>query len=319
MADSGDLGKLPPEIRKEIYSYLLVEPTKVGILRQLVNKKAKVARMDHHRNKKHRKQIYDRDTRKWKKAPPCITSLLLVNKLTSQEAAQVLYGFNKFEFLHAAALETFLHNIGPCRQYLRDITIFGKGLFYKGVWAAMDRSLGLLSQTPSLRSIEISHVALCGNFTGVADKNLTVTPEELVRHCKTLLESLKATFENQNLNLSIFDVIRIVLPRCAYDNGSQDSSHRQNHKTDEASVAQQSRIAESQAVQSCALCVLVEDVVDVVTELARQGEEGFRLRWLGDDGGRGEIFGGEHDVRQCLFCDFLMLHDSVSVETGFVL
>lgn len=230
MADSGDLGKLPPEIRKEIYSYLLVEPTKVGILRQLVNKKAKVARMDHHRNKKHRKQVYDRDTRKWKKAPPCITSLLLVNKLTSQEAAQVLYGFNKFEFLHAAALETFLHNIGPSRQYLRDITIFGKGLFYKGVWAAMDRSLELLSQAPSLRSIEISHIALCGNFTGVADKNLTVTPEELVRRFKPLLESLKATFENQNLNLSIFDVIRIVLPRCAYDTGSQDNSHRQNHK-----------------------------------------------------------------------------------------
>lgn len=235
MADSGDLGKLPPEIRKEIYSYLLVEPTKVGILRQLVNKKAKVARMDHHRNKKHRKQIYDRDACKWKKAPPCITSLLLVNKLTSQEAAQVLYGFNKFEFLHSAALETFLINIGPSRQYIRDITINEQGVLYKGGWAAMDRSLELLYQVPSLRSIEISHLAFCGYWSfAINEKQWMVTPESLVRHCKPLLESLKATFESQNLSLSIFDVIKIALPRCAWDNGSQDGTHKKTTDPDMA-------------------------------------------------------------------------------------
>jgi hypothetical protein len=38
---------------------------------------------------------------------------------------------------------------------------------------------------------------------------------------------------------------------------------------------------------------------------------------LSGDGGCGGVLDAGHDVRQCLFCDFLMLHDSVSVETGF--
>lgn len=229
MADSGDLGKLPPEIRKKIYSYLLVEPKTVGILRQLVGKKAKVARMGHHRNKKHRRQIYDRDARKWKKAPPCITSLLLVNKLTSQEAAQVLYGLNKFEFLHAAALDCFLTNIGPSRQYVRDIALMDQGILYKSGWAAMDRSLALLTQAPSLRSLEISHLAFCGYYVGgFREKQWKVTPEELVQHCKPLLESLSAAFQHQNLNLSMFDVIKIALPRCALDTDDEDF-HKERH------------------------------------------------------------------------------------------
>ena len=35
MANAGDLGKLPPEIRKEIYTYLLVEPNIIAIKRFL--------------------------------------------------------------------------------------------------------------------------------------------------------------------------------------------------------------------------------------------------------------------------------------------
>jgi len=217
MADSGDLGKLPPEIRKEIYAYLLVEPIKIGILCQETKQKRQVARFDHHRNKKHRGKFYDRGAREWKSASPSILSLLLVNKLVGQEAAQVLYGLNAFEFLHAAALECFLKHIGPSRQYLRSIELVGQGVLFSAHWSAMDRSLKLLTQTPSLRSLEISHLAFCGQYGTRSAEQWIVTPKALVQHCKPLLESLKTALEDQNLSLRITDVIKVTLPRCGLD------------------------------------------------------------------------------------------------------
>jgi hypothetical protein len=227
MADAGDLGKLPAEIRKEIYSYLLVERKKIGILRQQAKKQGgKVARIDHHRNKNHRGKFYDRDARAWKDAPPCITSLLFVNKSVSAEASQVLYGFNKFEFVHAGALECFLRHVGPARQYIRSIALVGQGVLYKTHWASFDRSVKLLAQATSLRTLEVSHLVLCGERS--AAKQKAVTPQELVQHCKPLLKALQANFEKQNLSMSIFDVIKIFLPRCTYDDGVEDYHKRQH-------------------------------------------------------------------------------------------
>lgn len=53
MADSGDLGKLPPEIRKEIYSYLLVEEKRIVISRYKEHKKHRPVRMGSYRNANH--------------------------------------------------------------------------------------------------------------------------------------------------------------------------------------------------------------------------------------------------------------------------
>lgn len=122
MADSGDLGKLPPEIRKEIYSYLLIEDKRVVISRYKDRSQYRVVRMGSYRNTNRTDSTYDRDTRVWTKAAPGPDALLLVNKLVSQEAAQVLYGLNRFEFEHIAALQSFLDCVGDSRQHIRHIS-----------------------------------------------------------------------------------------------------------------------------------------------------------------------------------------------------
>lgn len=218
MADAGDLGRLSPELRKEIYSYVLVEPEKVRILRLEVKGLGKVARFNHHRNNKHRGKFYDRDARAWLDAPPSFTSLLYVNKSVALEATEVLYGFNEFEFLHAGALLCFLRHIGPSIQYLRSISLVGQGVLYNLHWDALDVSMELLAQVASLRSLEISHLALCGEHDRPsANRRPAVTPKTCVQHCKPLLGSLKAKAQSHNLSLSIVDLIQITLPDCAFD------------------------------------------------------------------------------------------------------
>lgn len=218
MADAGDLGRLPPELRKEIYSYVLVEPEKVGILRLEVKGLGKVARFNHHRNNKHRGKFYDHDAKAWLDAPPSFTSVLYVNKSVALEATEVLYGFNEFEFLHAGALLCFLRHIGPSIQYLRSISLVGQGVLYNLHWDALDISMELLAQVASLRSLEISHLALCGEHDSPsANRRPVVTPKTFVQHCKPLLGSLKAKAESHNWSLSIVDLIQITLPDCAFD------------------------------------------------------------------------------------------------------
>jgi hypothetical protein len=220
MTDAGDLQKLPLEIRKEIYAHLLVEPKKIGMKRYKEGKAGRPVRSDNHRQPEHRGKFYDRHQREWVAAPPCTTSLLFVNKAVSEEAAQVLYGYNEFEFEHAEALRCFLESIGKSQQYVRYIGIIDHGLLYFGSWRAMDRAVKLLQQANGLRSLEVSHFALCADFHG---NNLSrsgarlppVNTRTLAQHCLPFLRSLNAIFEKRDLRTSILDVIKITLPSCA--------------------------------------------------------------------------------------------------------
>jgi hypothetical protein len=214
MADVGDLEKFPLEIRLPIYAHLLVENKKIPVKRIRENKQEKPARMDNHRNTKHPKKLYDSQQKRWVDAPPYTTSLLLVNKAVSAEATQVLYGLNRFVFEHAGALRCFLESTGDSKLYLRHLAIAGRGVLYRGSLIAMKRSIGLLQQTRSLRSLQISHAALCG---GPRRCDLHVEINTLVSVCAPLLKSLKATFDKQNLDVSILDVVKIELPSCHYN------------------------------------------------------------------------------------------------------
>jgi hypothetical protein len=220
-ADTGDLETLPPELRKEIYAHLLVETKKISIKR--LRKEGKAVRMDNHRHKDHPGKFYDRSQQDWVDAPPCTTSLLLVNSAVSVEATQVLYGFNKFDFEHTCALWTFLESIGKSKQYLRHIAIVGYGVLYFGSLVAMKRSVKLLQHSPSLRSLEISHFALCDQ-----QNNLKFNIQTLVAACAPLLKTLKITFEKEGVNVNVLDVIKIELPLCSYSHGSAED-HEAGH------------------------------------------------------------------------------------------
>jgi len=189
MANAGDLGKLPPEIRKEIYTYLLVEPNIIAIKRFL-----------------RAKSKHKYDTVALRLRTKRSTGILRVNKFVNDEAVKALYGCNKFEFLNAVALHHFIEQIGDARKYLRHVAIYQDGLTFMKSWKSMQQSIQALASVKGLRTLEVSHSALCRHGTPKS------SIEDLVRRCKPLLHALNAEFVKRSLKSNVFDAIQIVLP-----------------------------------------------------------------------------------------------------------
>jgi len=211
MADAGNLEKLPVEIRKQIYTYLLAEPKTIAIKRYInpkAYKRGEVARMNHHRRSGRSRKVYDRRREAWVDAPSSSSSILFVNKRISQEATPVFYGSNKFFFDNAGVLQDFLDWIGQSRLHLRHVEIDGCGIMHNASWAAMDRSLSLLESCKGLRALHFYHDGFCGGGRDGASIS------DVAAHCSPLLRSLRATWEARNLNMDVLDIVKIVLPPC---------------------------------------------------------------------------------------------------------
>ena len=189
MADAGDLGKLPPEIRKEIYAYLLAEShiTPINSPRKAKSKHDTVTL--------------------WSKTKQS-SAILRVNKLISKEAVQVMYGCNKFEFVNAGVLQDFLRQIGDAKRHLRHIAICQDGLVFMGSWTSTKNSVQMLASVEGLRTLEIPHSALCRTST-LKNK---IQIKQLVEHCKPLLAALNGHFIKEGLGASAFNIIQIPVP-----------------------------------------------------------------------------------------------------------
>ena len=62
MTDAGNLERLPPEIRKQIYTHLLMKPKTIATKRYInpeAYKSGEVARMNHHRKADRGRKMYD--------------------------------------------------------------------------------------------------------------------------------------------------------------------------------------------------------------------------------------------------------------------
>ena len=215
MTDAGNLERLPPEIRKQVYTHLLMEPKTIAIKRYInpkAYKSGEVARMNHHRKADRSRKVYDRRRKTWVEAPPSTTSILLVNKVICQEATPVFYGSNDFCFDNAGALQDFLAWIGQSRQHLRHVEIdgnHGRGIRFNTSWTAMDRSLRLLESAKGLRALHFYHNGFCSS-----DSYHHVNIGELGKHCMPLLRSLQAACEERNVKFDVLDVAKIALPPC---------------------------------------------------------------------------------------------------------
>ncbi|KAM0712372.1 hypothetical protein Q7P37_011467 [Cladosporium fusiforme] len=106
MAGLGVLGRLPPELRNEIFAHVLVEegftglsswqggPTCYTNKHPNYNKKRQVVVTHHHRN--HKMRDHEWKHRKWVPAEPSKVVLLRVSKQLHAETAPILYGKNSF-------------------------------------------------------------------------------------------------------------------------------------------------------------------------------------------------------------------------------
>lgn len=191
MAEDGDPGQLPPEIRKEIYSYLLVESNTIAIKRFLP------AGTEHK---------YDTVALRSRKKRS--SGILRVNKFVNKEAAQVMYGCNKFEFMDAEALHHFLEQIGDARRHLCHVGIYQDELLFRNSRNAMKRSIRMLAAMRGLRTVEVSHSILCRKRDIVAT---IVQIKKLVQLCKPLLSALNDHSIENSLSVSVLDVVQMPI------------------------------------------------------------------------------------------------------------
>lgn len=167
---AGNLDRLPLEIRRDIYYYLF-QPS-FSIQRYITRNRSKVkgtakARLSraqacdvaisgHHRNAKHRGQIWDPSHRRWIPAPPGMTSILHVSRQVSGEVSQTLYGCSTFCFDGTQTLFGFLAQTRQSKQYIRHIYIRGE-LKKRDSWASLDRCAASLVSATSLRTLRFDY------------------------------------------------------------------------------------------------------------------------------------------------------------------
>nr|OQO20932.1 hypothetical protein B0A51_12246 [Rachicladosporium sp. CCFEE 5018] len=201
--------RLPPEIRKEIFGYVLTKPNPIEFtvtypVNRNGSREQRYVVAGHQRNASHIGQIFDTTTREWVPEPARATALLMVCKLVHTEAEEVLYGSNIFKFLNTARLANFLTSFGGPAYAIKQVELHH---YVVGSAKAFWRSLLPLV---NLRRLAIGHSGLCRNGAGAPGPR----SELLVKHMTPLLKILKASYEVRRLASNPADVLVIRTQRC---------------------------------------------------------------------------------------------------------
>ncbi|GAB7332531.1 hypothetical protein MBLNU13_g04318t1 [Cladosporium sp. NU13] len=227
MVDCGDLEKLPPEIRNEIYALVLVQADPLTLCNfggdqknigeptgrayhapRMKNQwarsdKLKVAPVGHNRSLKGRG--YKCAGSKWVEVPSNV-ALLCVNSKVQMEAAPVLYSRTKFRFKSGNAMRRFLNSIGDNIQNLCDVGICARGWHFRGFKSAREAVEALVA-AKDIHTLEVSHVDICPK--GANKRQFFPGSDKVVKLCRPLLESLKIAYEANGLKANILEVIKV--------------------------------------------------------------------------------------------------------------
>lgn len=214
MSGLGTLSTLPPELRIQIYGYVLLDendeievvPTIRGKLSEEA-KRPRIARLNHLAG----------GGRAFKLVA-LKNSLLYVSKQISHEACAVLYGGHKFELRTAQALDWFLVLIGENRQHIRHVCITNE-LGMRNL-RAVGRITNNLVDARNLRSLTLSprvviyldKDATTIRFEGdddIEQSNLGAIVKKLALVSEKLLKSLHSAQESDDKLAGVVDIFRL--------------------------------------------------------------------------------------------------------------
>lgn len=223
MADAGDLERLPPELRNEIYAMVLVTSDSIGLeicrgVQTYVIDGKEVSRIatrevqpryNRLRILKHRMQEWDPSHGRYVPSPRK-TALVCANKKIEMEASAILYGSINFSFRNAQALEWFLSQIGKNKKHLRAIG-FSNPIEEKGYHCkrAFNRAMLALEASKRLRTVELR-----ASWWVWKEASASQLLDTLVSAFMTLLKSLEGAYKANNINLSVLDVPRLPSSPC---------------------------------------------------------------------------------------------------------
>jgi hypothetical protein len=149
---------------------------------------------------------------------PSNVGLLCVNKRINAEAIPVLYGCTKFRFQNACAMCRFLGLIGDNIQCLRDVGIQLSGWSVRCGFVEVRHAIKALTVASALRTFQVAHTDVCP-LHHWAHTSFLPGNHNVIKLCKPLLNSLRKTYKDKDMNASILDVIKIDANKSDYEHG----------------------------------------------------------------------------------------------------
>ncbi|KAK4900237.1 hypothetical protein LTR27_002461 [Elasticomyces elasticus] len=197
---------LPPELRKMVYGFVLLEQAN-KICIDVYKAKARARRpmksgfsWDDKRAKGYGFK-WDKDQGKVMGRPWSGLSLLRVSKQLLAEAAPVIYGQHVFSFRDMSVMECFLSTIGGMRHFLKDIEL-GRFCY---IVTKFRPAFKLLKNAKSLRTIKMPHNFLCSRARAHGDKSISM--ESFVEETAAMLigqHELRKTREDGSTIFNLF-------------------------------------------------------------------------------------------------------------------
>ena len=191
-----------------IYSYLVTRETPIMLKRY---QGRLVQQTFHHGTAK--SDDWDSDTKKWKNREKHLLGVSGVNKQIHHEAAEILYGTNRFTFEDPQTF-SLLAKLGRASvRHLRHIDIeIPRG----GTGIHLTAALNLLKHCTSLRSLRIPHSAFCTAVNSYSHRTKAiVTVDTLVEACTPMLFALEKARQQTRFTQSVLDVITCLPCECA--------------------------------------------------------------------------------------------------------
>ncbi|OQO02182.1 hypothetical protein B0A48_11734 [Cryoendolithus antarcticus] len=200
------LDRIPIEIRKDIFSYVLTKewPIQFAVVRSSGKSSGKYVSRFHNRNSKHPGQVYIPKTKSWVQAPLIVTALLQTCKQIQAEASEVFYGCNEFQFKTTSVAAGWLTTFEGPMHAIKVLDVGGDltTKAAKGFWKAL---LPLVN----LRVLKLEHIHLCPKSLS---KSIRLTA--LQRELTPFLKVLRDSYKHQGLAANAADVLQISNYRC---------------------------------------------------------------------------------------------------------
>ncbi|KAK6441365.1 hypothetical protein LTR95_002418 [Oleoguttula sp. CCFEE 5521] len=200
------LDRLPIEIRKDIFSYVLTKqwPIQFAVVRPSGKGSGKYVQRFHNRNSKHPGQVYDPKTKTWIQAPLIITALLQTCKQIHAEGSEAFYGCNEFQFKTTSVATGWLTTFEGPKHAIKKVDIGGDltTKAAKEFWKA-------LPSLVNLRILTLEHIHMCPKSL-----SKSITLAALQRELTPFLKVLKESYKRQGFAANAADVLHISNYRC---------------------------------------------------------------------------------------------------------
>ena len=211
---------LPPELHREIYTYVFEESDSIHLhvcrddktkhlntYTYRIIRHSAIRQVGTVHNGRHRCSLALREQLQFPSATANRAAILLTCKQISFQATQVLYSSHNFKFTNTTHLANFLE-FQPAQilENIRHITIGSQGLLR----ATTPRAFKLLQRASNLKSLSLHHDDFCEPpRLGVQNKKKS-SCEWLSTAARPFLSALHESYEAQGLRQSILKVVKVT-------------------------------------------------------------------------------------------------------------